>query len=365
MRAKHVWLLPCGVLAVLLLSSCSLLPEEETPRSAPILRSYEGETFDFAFVERGDLVLSERISCTYVPVQSASLSFGLGGEYVDEIFVHVGDAVEEGQLLGQLELSSIEEQIASAENSIAELRLRLEYLEEERALALRQAELSADPAAEPQALQEALILVEEEYDARRQSYEDSLYLQELTLETLNRRLSERQIRAPFAGTVTYVRNYSEGARSVFGENAVTVADSTLSLFRADTDQWARFSPGDEVDVVVSNDIYPAIVRSEEELGLAPQEKLEGETAYVYFALKEPSFDLEDGDRGSVTLVLDERHDVLLVPSDAVSSASGQPIVYYQNEEGMKAYKPVETGLTANKQTEIISGLVEGESIIVD
>ena len=32
---------------------------------------------------------------------------------------------------------------------------------------------------------------------------------------------------------------------------------------------------------------------------------------------------------------------------------------------MKAYKPVETGLTANKQTEIISGLVEGESIIVD
>lgn len=47
------------------------------------------------------------------------------------------------------------------------------------------------------------------------------------------------------------------------------------------------------------------------------------------------------------------------------SASGQPIVYYQDEEGMKAYKAVETGLTANKQTEIVSGLMEGESIIVD
>ena len=363
MRAKHVWMISCGIAALFFLSSCALLPEEEVPRSAPILREYEQEAFQFAIVERGDLVWSERISCTYVPVQTATLSFELGGEYVDEVFVHVGDAVEEGQLLAQLELSSIEEQIVSAQRSMEELRLRLEYLEEERSIALRRAELSA--ASDPQALRDAVDQVNETYDERRLSYEDSLYLQELTLETLNRRLSERQIRAPFAGTVTYVRNYSEGARSVFGENAVTVADSTLSLFRADTDQWARFSPGDEVDVVVSNDIYPAIVRSEEELGLAPQEKLEGETAYVYFALKEPSFDLEDGDRGSVTLVLDERHDVLLVPSDAVSSASGQPIVYYQNEEGMKAYKPVETGLTANKQTEIISGLVEGESIIVD
>ena len=43
----------------------------------------------------------------------------------------------------------------------------------------------------------------------------------------------------------------------------------------------------------------------------------------------------------------------------------QPIVYYQNERGYESVCFVETGLTANKQTEIISGLVEGESIIVD
>lgn len=95
-------------------------------------------------------------------------------------------------------------------------------------------------------------------------------------------------------------------------------------FGADTPRWSYFSPGDEVDVVVSDTAYPAVDRSEEELGLEHQEKVAEENAYVYFALKEPTFDLEDGDRGSVTLVLDERHDALLVPSEAISSAGGQP-----------------------------------------
>ena len=111
--------------------------------------------------------------------------------------------------------------------------------------------------------------------------------------------------------------------------------------------------------------YEAVVASEAELGIQEQEKTEGKAAYVYLLLKTPAFDLEDGDRGTFTLVLDSRKDVLMVPEKAVTTANGQSIVYYQNEEGLKAYKPVETGLVANKMVEIISGLAEGESVIAE
>ena len=82
-------------------------------------------------------------------------------------------------------------------------------------------------------------------------------------------------------------------------------------------------------------------------------------------LKNPTFDLEDGDRGTLTLTLDSREDVLMVPESAVTTANGESIVYYQDAEGMKAYKPVETGLVANGMVEILSGLSEGESVIAE
>jgi multidrug efflux pump subunit AcrA (membrane-fusion protein) len=40
------------------------------------------------------------------------------------------------------------------------------------------------------------------------------------------------------------------------------------------------------------------------------------------------------------------------------------MVYYVDEEGMRAYKPVEIGIAANGMVEILSGLEEGETIIL-
>jgi len=75
----------CGLvmltLACMLTTSCSLLPEEETFSTAPLIREYEKEEFKLAFAERGDMLLEQKISCTYVPVQTEALRFTVGGEY--------------------------------------------------------------------------------------------------------------------------------------------------------------------------------------------------------------------------------------------------------------------------------------------
>lgn len=358
----------CGLilvaLACALTTSCSLLPEEETFSTAPLIREYEREEFKLAFAERGDMVLTEKISCTYVPVKTEILRYPVGGIYYDEAFVNVGDSVEVGQLLAQLNLAGIEEKVISSKQQINKINIRIAALEENRALALERVriQMKGSPASE---MQEALREVNDQYDAELQALEDSLYLNEVQLAEYELQLSQRQLRAGIAGTVTYVRNVSSGDRSVAGERFITVADSTMSLFRAETDHWHLFEPGQEYTITVSKNEYESIVASEEELGLPTTEKVEGEKGYVYFRLKKPAFDLEDGDRGTLVMVLDSRTDVLKVPESAVTSANGQYIVYYQDEQGMKTYKPIEVGLFAEKMVEIVSGLTEGESVIVE
>lgn len=345
------------------LSSCSLLPEEEALRTAPLLKTYERETFELAFAERADMTLSQRVSCTYVPVQVEALRFSVGGEYFDEIYASVGDNVVPGQLLAQLRLDGVQERIEACQAAVDRLTMLLTHLEEDRALALSACAIRGEGLGRDE-LAESVAAVNERYDADKRSLSDQLYVQNITLTELVKERAKRQLRPSIGGTVTYVRRVSDGELSVAGDRVITVADSTMSLFRAETDLWSRFSEGDSFEIVVGKASYEAVVAGEASLGLPAQEKIEGKKAYVYLTLKTPTFDLEDGDRGTLTLILDERLNALTVPEDAIAIANGQTIVYYQTEDGMKAYKPVTTGLKAQSRVEILEGLAEGEAVIV-
>lgn len=361
MGRKGRLLLALAALAPVL-SSCALVPQEDSVRTAPMLREYAQEEYEFAVVERGDLIRTEKVSARYVPVQEEALSFSLVDEYVDRMFVQAGDSVVKGQLLGQLRLDDLEKQIADAESSAAELELRLEYLEMEYDIALRRHEIETE-GLERMSVQEALTALDEEFALRRRELEDSLSLAELELSALKADLASRQLRAPFDGTVAYVREYEEGDRAGYGETAVRIADSTLTLFRAETKNWHCLRAGDLFDVEVNKQPCTLQVVSEEEIGIEPQEKTEGKKAYVYFMLTDPGLGIEEDDYASVVVELERHEDVLHVPADAVMKAGEISLVYYQREDGMKGYKEVVPGATIGKRTEIISGLEEGERII--
>jgi len=349
---------------LLSLTGCALLPAEEELRTAPLIENYVEEAYSGVTVERGDLILTESVSCRYVPVQTAKLSFALGGEYIDRLFVEAGDAVTKGQLLGRLRLTDLESRIEAAQSAIEEYNLEMDHVRGLHELELRRFEITGK-ALDEKARSEARDELLRAYNAELARIGAECDLQRLTLEILEKELDERCIYAPFDGTVTFVSKVADGELSVFGDPVITLVDSTTSIFRAETEYWDRFAPGDEHEILVNKTTYPTVVVSEAELGLEPTEHVVGEYGVVYFALVEPSFELEEGDRGRVTLTLDQRINVLRIPAKAVSSVDGQPIVYYMGEDGLKTYKTVETGLAVEDYIEIVSGLSEGESIIAD
>lgn len=360
MRWKKLWI--C-LLSACLLTSCTLLPEEETVRTAPLVRTYTRPEYHTVQVERGDLINRAKVSCNYVPVQTATLSFQLDDEFIDRYMVQTGDSVAEGQLLAQLQLGDLEARIGSAENDIAVLKLQIEHEQKQYDLSLKRLEITTAQLDAPDK-KEAYEQAEENFVQLMQSLQDSLTYKELALKGLQKKLDQRQMRAPFSGTLTRVADFEEGDQSEFGVGVITLVDSTRSIFRSSTEHWDRFVPGDSYVVTVKKENYEAVVVSAQELGLEEPVRVEGKKSYVYFALTQPSFELKDGDTGTVEIVLDERLDTLYVPAKAVTTANGKPIVYYVREDGMKAYKYVEPGMTINAYTEILSGLEEGESVII-
>lgn len=347
-----------------LLSGCSLLPAEEEIHTAPLLRTVPPLSFETETVQRGDLIKTVKISCKYVPVQSVGLSFPISGEYFDKIFVQAGDHVQAGQLLAQLELGDIEAQIAAIRSAMEEIGMRADNLGRKYQLAHERCEIlhqGENDAARAQAFSQ----LESEYAAQEQSYADQMYLQQLQLSQLEEKLKARQIFAPFEGTITFAKKLADGEKSQARISVITLVDSATTLFRCDTKYWPYFQPGDCHQIEVGGEKLEAIVTDEAALGLEAKEKLPDKSANIYLMLREPNFELEEGDYGYLTLILDQRPNALHVSEAAVSHAGEQAIVYYLRPDGVKAYKPIETGITVGDRVEVISGLDEGEQIIVN
>lgn len=362
---KGRFLLLSAVLALsMCLSSCGLIPEEEQMRTAPVIKEFSKRTNKFTTVQRGDISVTERVTCKYVPVKSENLYFALGNERVDKVLVQVGDMVEEGQLLAQLELNGLDEQIAQTKIDLEEAKLRLENLKKCHDLERRRNELEWQNLSASERMQASEVL-ETGLELEYRAFEDELNITEMRLAALQDELAQRQIRAPFAGTLTYVREYKEGELSQFGIRTMVLSDSTVSLFRADTINWHVFKPGDEYEIEVNDTMHTIVVADEASIGLEPQEKSVGKRAFIYFVLQEADFTLEEGDFAYIDALLQYSEDTLYVPKQAVKKSGDKNLVFYLKEDGLRAYKEVEVGIHNNKNIEILSGLSEGEQIIVD
>lgn len=76
------------------------------------------------------------------------------------------------------------------------------------------------------------------------------------------------------------------------------------------------------------------------------------------------FQLREGLTVTVTIILNERNDVLLVPNDAITSEGLQSYVEVVTASGETEKRAVQTGIADYQFTEITDGLSEGEEIIV-
>ena len=86
---------------------------------------------------------------------------------------------------------------------------------------------------------------------------------------------------------------------------------------------------------------------------------------IYLVIEDAGVTLSENTLGTLVMEVDSRTDVLTVPSSAVFTINGASAVYIQDENGFKTSKYIETGLDDGKNIEVISGLSEGDPVIVE
>lgn len=356
-----------------LVTSCAILPAEEELPGAPVIYKYEKEEYRQKAVMRGDMVRTKEIKCTYMPAREAELSFAVGGEAVESMFVEKGDTVKKGDLLAQLSLGDLKDQIEEQNYQIQLEQIRLSQAEANYKFSDEQLRLLLEQnQAEKESLEAQRESLKQSYQTQRSRIEKSLEIKRKKLNELNTSLANRQIIAPMDGVVTYVYSGLSGSLSKEGEKVIVISDMNSSVFVVKGSDTQLFQIGQQVEIVSGEKTFSAkrvdptalnLQEPEEDLSLSEEERLKN--AQAYFQLEQPDPTLKEGNSGRITLVLEEKKDTLFILEDAVKSVNGQTVVYYLDDNGLRAMKEVTVGMEADGQVEILEGLNEGDIVIVE
>jgi multidrug efflux system membrane fusion protein len=180
-------------ISILLLGSVVYLSVFADQATAPAPKTEETlKRVRVAAVEQIENSREVRFPSVTRAAQRARLGFTLGGRLMARS-VEVGDRVEAGDVLAQLDGSELRNAVLSAEGALAELAARRAQTERDRDRAERLLNAKATTPEELErtvAAVEALVAAEDSATAR--------------LRETQRRLTETELRAPFAGTVTDV-----------------------------------------------------------------------------------------------------------------------------------------------------------------
>ncbi len=328
----------------LLLSSCGLLPQEEEYGTAPTVREYESEDYSYTSVSKEDIQLTKKVSCVYSSAQESQLSFGVSGERVQDLYVSLGDIVEQGDLLAELNMGNLPDEWQAVDAQREEKELEQKHLVELLDLERRRMQASGERESP----------AEKHWEKQRREGAQELELLEARLEALQKKIDARRLIAPMDGSIFYVKSDLAGQTSKKDEVVLRIVSGEECYFVADAAEADMLQEGDSVSVIVSSTVYETQVRFSEE---KPQEE-------VYFVISAGDGQPEMGSKGSATIVLEERKDVLCLANQAIKRVGEDSVVYYEDENGIKAMKYIETGLQGNQKTEILSGLKFGETVIV-
>lgn len=339
-------------------------------------------------VSRGDIEQTVDATGVIDAYKLVSVGAQASGQ-IKSLKVQLGDTVKEGDLIAEIDATTQQNQVLNAQAS-------LDQVTAQRAVqqaTLRQAELEF---ARQQQMLAAEATSRQEYDAAEaqlktaraqlQSYEAQIKGRETELGTARANLAYTRITAPMDGTVVAV--VAEEGRTV---NANQTAPTIVMLARLDVVTVnAEISEADVVKIKPGMPVYfttlgdpdrkyhatlrqinpaPASIANENSSSSSSSSSSTSSSAVYYNAL----FDVENPDgtlridmTAQVSVLLKQAKGVLMVPAVALGPKrrGDERMVRVLDEKGQPQPRKVTVGINNGASAEILSGLKEGERVVV-
>jgi len=194
-------------------------------------------------------------------------------------------------------------------------------------------------------------------------------------------LEKTVVVAPFAGFITKV-NVEGGDEVKRGTVAVQLADPDKFEAEVMVNEMDIFQVKLGGDAMVQIDALPTLILPAKVTHISPTATIEAgvvnykvkvEIESLEAVMKErqeamqkmipEDFQLREGLTVTVIILVDERKDVLLVPNRAITHRGMETYVQVLKDSAIEE-RPIQTGISNWQYTEVISGLSEGEKVIV-
>ena len=331
-------------------------------------------------VQKGSIVKAVVATGEIRPLAVAEVKSKIGG-VVRRFYVEEGSQVSRGQRLAEIvptatpeELVYARERVKTAGLQLDRSRRKLERMENlasqnlvsDEEIEEAETQLSIDGVRYDAALAELEVL--EQGSAGKGSETTG----DLSTETAEA-LIDMIITSPIAGIVLS-RNVDEGSSVIAmssaygGTSLMTLADVSRMHFEGDVDESdvGKIRSGMPAKIYV--DALPDTVFEGTLAKIAPQGiKQEGVVNFqVEAEISGPTGRLRTGMSADVQLVLDQRLDVLTVPEGAIIYEGDSTFVERVSEEASTGRErvPVMIGLSDGIKTELLTGLAEGERVVL-
>lgn len=333
--------------AAVLLGRTTATPSEASVGESHVVR-----------VARRDLGYVVKATGVIKPMIGAEVRVGSRASgVVQRLFARVGDRIEKGQLLAQLDVRELtaRRREAFAALELAEANLSYARADLQRKRALETANLVSADALD--LAQRACAVAEKQYSGAQAS-----------LEYTNTQLDYARIVAPITGVVASVAT-QEGetvAASLSAPTFVTLLDLTrLELWAyVDETDIGRIQIGQSARFTV--DTYPDHEFEGEVTAVYPQAEIRDNVVnYVTVVRFAPPSDrtLRPEMTATVRIALDRRANVLTLPLGAVRREGGRPFVLVRRGEKIER-RSITTGSRDESYWEIVTGLREGDAALV-
>lgn len=289
--------------------------------------------------------------------------------------VSEGDKVAKGQTLLNVDTSSVTSTMSSLRESYNATKTATEKAIENAQIGVEQAQLAVENT---EALLEAGAAAEQDLTKAKQGLAQaqagvqqaraqqaaSLAQIQASMDQINKQASYGTVTAPCAGTVTAV-NVVQGGMASSAQPAVVIAEDSRVKINASVseDVFAGLHTGDSAGVQIS--VLSDEVKSAKIVSLPAAANQQTNLYDVSVSVPsgtEPAI----GAFATVIFYTDRRENTLSVPTDCVLTGNdNERYLFTVDESGTTAARvTVETGLVGKTNTEITSGLNEGDRVVV-
>ncbi len=309
-------------------------------------------------VAREDLYKAITIPAEFRPYNEVDVHAKVSG-YVKQINVDIGDKVKPGELLAVLELPELQDELDHA--IAAQQRAAADYKDVHLAYA-RMLEVNRD---HPNLIAQQDLDTAEAKDATAQGALAGAKSDVQRYQTL---WSYTKITAPFGGVIT--KRYADpGALIQAGTASQTqamplVRVSDNNLLRLDFPVSVDYVRGITLNAPVSVKVDSLDNRSYQGRIARFSNRIDDSTRtmIVEMEVPNPTLDLVPGMYANVTLKVDQHADALAIPVEAVSPGGKSVLVV--NSAHQVEERPVSLGIETASKYEVLSGLKEGEWVML-